>query len=211
MVTREQIQDEIVATGVSIEDYMEHYAGQHCEWVEGTVIKMSPGSLQHTKLIYYLYLLFDAFFELRPIGEAIGQPFVMRLPDVPNRRREPDVLIVLKTNPHELNDTYMDGPADLVIEVVSEESAERDHGEKFIEYERGGVPEYWIIDPLREETRFYQRDDKGRYRRQTEDSAGNYTTPALPGLKLHVPTPWQDDLPGPAAIVKAVRAMLESQ
>jgi len=43
-----------------------------------------------------------------------------------------------------LKHTYPDGPADLAIEIVSEESRLRDRGEKFAEYEVGGVKEYWI-------------------------------------------------------------------
>lgn len=212
MVTSEQtevtIHGEVIATGVSLEEFMERYAAHHCEWVEGVVIKMAPAARKHNKLIYYLEQLFEAYFELRPIGEVISQTFVMRLEAFPNRRREPDLMVVLKTNPHELKDTYMDGPADICIEVVSEESGERDHGEKFIEYEKGGVPEYWIIDHLRRETRFYRLDENGRYSRQAEDTAGYYRTPTLPGLALHVPTLWQDDLPGPGATHEAVKAML---
>ncbi len=199
----------IIATGVSLDDYMEHYAAQHCEWVEGYVIQIAPAELRHNTLIKYLAQLFDVYFELRPIGRVIIQPFVMRLPAYPNRRREPDLLVVLNTNPHELTKTYMDGPADICIEIVSEESTERDRGEKFQEYEKGGVPEYWVVDHLRHETQFYWLDEAGRYIRQ--DMLGDYRTPVLPGLALHVPTLWQDNLPGPGATVNAVKAMLEAQ
>jgi Uma2 family endonuclease len=202
---------EIVATNVSLEEYMEHYAADHCEWVEGVVIKMSPGTIKHNKIMQYLIHLFNAYFELNPIGALITQPFVMRLAAFPNRRREPDLLVVLKTNPHELKETYMDGPADLCIEIVSEDSIDRDHGEKFKEYEKGGVPEYWIVDPIHKESRFYRLNEAGIYSRQTEDAQGNYYTPALPGLALHVPTLWNEDLPGPGATSAAVKAMLENQ
>lgn len=212
MATQEQtsmeITGDIVAVDVSLEDYMEHYAADHCEWVEGVVIRMSPAELHHNEIIYYLYGLPKAFFELKPIGRVVGQPFVLRLPAFPNRRREPDLIVLLNDNPNELKNTFMDGPADIVIEVVSEESIDRDHGTKFGEYEKGGVPEYWIVDPIHKETRFYRLHDDGRYRRQTEDDNGDYQTPALPGLRLHVPTLWQDDLPGPAATARAVAEML---
>jgi Uma2 family endonuclease len=207
--TLSDVLGEIVAVGVTLEDYMEHYAADHCEWIEGVVIRVSPSELTHTKLIHYLYQLIDAFFELRPLGTVIGQPFVMRLPAFPRRRREPDLLVVLNTNPHELKKTYMDGPADICIEIVSEDSVDRDHGDKFKEYEKGGVPEYWIIDPLRDESRFYRLNEAGRYIRQAEDAQDNYRTPALPGLVLHVPTLWQDELPGPGTTSAAVKAMLE--
>jgi len=133
----------------------------------------------------------------------------MRLAAFPRRRREPDLLVILNTNTHELTDTYMSGPADICIEVVSEGSIDTDHGDKFKEYEKGGVPEYWIIDPLHTETRFYRLNPSGRYVRQSEDPEGNYHTPALPGFALHVPTLWQSALPGPGATFEAVKQMLE--
>jgi Uma2 family endonuclease len=199
---------EVVAVDVSLEEYMEHYAADHCEWVEGVVIRVSPSELKHVRLIYYFYQLLAAYFELRPIGVVVSQPFVMRLPAFPRRRREPDLFVVLKTNPHELKSTYMDGPADLCIEIVSEDSVDRDHGEKFAEYEKGGVGEYWIIDHLRRESRFYHLNEAGRYIRQTEDATGNYRTPILPGLILQVPLLWQEELPGPGATAEAVKMML---
>lgn len=200
---------DVVAVNVSLEDYMEHYAAEHHEWVEGAVIKMTPAERVHNDILYYLYLLLGAYFELRPFGTVIGQPFVMRLPAFPKRRREPDLLVVLKTNPHELKDTYLDGPADICIEVVSEGSVERDHGDKFQEYEKGGVPEYWIADPLRDEGRFYRLNETGRYIRQIEDADGFYRTPALPGFALHVPTLWTNPLPGPGATFRMVEEMLK--
>lgn len=197
----------VIATDVSLEDYMEHYAPQHCEWIEGVVIKMG-GSLKHNDLIMYLYFLLSVFFEHRPLGRVISHPFVLRLPAFPNRRREPDLMILLKTNPHELKDSYLDGAPDICVEVVSEESVERDHGAKFHEYEQGGVPEYWILDSLRGEARFYRLSDEGHYLRQNEDADGNYRPVALPGFVLHVPTLWLDDLPGPAAAMASVAHML---
>jgi Uma2 family endonuclease len=171
---------------------------------------MSPGSIKHNRLLQYLANLLNAYFELNPIGTLVIQPFVMRLAAFPNRRREPDLLVVLKTNPRELKETYMDGPADLCIEIVSEDSVDRDHGDKFREYEKGGVPEYWIIDPIHTETRLYRLNQEGRYSRQTEDEQGDYRTPTLPGLVLHVPTLWQDEFPGPGATSAAVKDMLDN-
>jgi Uma2 family endonuclease len=206
-----EVKTHVVTFNVSLEDYMEHYAADHCEWVEGVVIRVSPSEIKHVRLIYYFHQLLEVYFELRPIGRVVSQPFVMRLPEFPNRRREPDLFIVLDTNKNELKNTYMDGPADIVIEIVSEDSVERDHGEKFQEYEQGGVPEYWIIDHLREEARFYRRNSEGRYEPQPLDAEGNYRTPALPRLLVHVPTLWKENLPGPIATVEAVKRMLESE
>jgi Uma2 family endonuclease len=135
-------------------------------------------------------------------------PFLMRLPIGVNR--EPDLMIVLNTHLERLAKTAVNGAADICIEVVSQESILRDRGEKFREYEQGGVSEYWIWDILRAEALLYRRNEEGVYVRQPEDADGNYRTPLLPGLILNVPTLWREKLPGPAATAHAVQTMLES-
>lgn len=132
----------------------------------------------------------------------------MRLPAT-DSAREPDLQIILDGNPGTLHDTYMEGPADICIEVVSPESISRDHGTKFEEYEKGGVGEYWIIDPVHRECRFYHLGNDGVYVPQSEDADGYHTTPRLPNFRLHVPTLWAEKLPGPTQIAQTVRAMLK--
>ncbi len=39
----------IVATEISEQEYLDKYAEHHCEWVNGTVIKMAPATLNMTK------------------------------------------------------------------------------------------------------------------------------------------------------------------
>jgi Uma2 family endonuclease len=197
----------VVAAGVSADEYMERYAAHFYEWVKGFVIKMSPVALKHAAIDDYLGDLLKAYFALNPIGQVIGAPFVMRV-DSTDSRREPDLQVILTSNPGELTETYMHGPADICIEIVSTESVARDYGEKFEEYEAGGVREYWILDPIRTQTLFYRLDENGVYRQVLPDAEGNYRTPLLPGLVLHVPTLWDDALPDIVAIVEAVRHML---
>ena len=194
----------------SFEEYLERYAHDYYELVEGTLVKMSPVTLKHAALTSFLHLLLSVYFEFNAIGRVIPAPFVMRLTAI-DAYREPDLLVILKNNSGNLTETYMDGPADICIEVVSPESVARDHGKKFEEYEKGKVPEYWIVDPIHRECRFYRLDDSGHYVRHTEDEHGIYRTPALPNLALHVPTLWQDDLPGPLAVIEAVRKMMPSE
>lgn len=204
-------QPEMLARNVSLEDYMEHYAALGAEWVEGDVIKMPPIGLRHEEVRDYLRLLFQTYFSFKPIGRVLGEPFVMRLPTFPKRRREPDLMIVLKSNPHELQETSMTGPADICIEIVSPATVSIDHGDKFSEYEQGGVPEYWIVDPIRSECRFYRLNEEGIYLPIAVDAQGHYTTPALPGLVLSVPVLWQETLPNPIDVVESVREMLKDK
>ncbi len=193
---------------VSAEEYMEKYAHDFYEWVAGKVIPMTPVSDKHDTLARYVSFLFEAYFALKPIGRVKEAPFVLRL-DAVNARREPDLMIILNDNPGQFTDTAMIGPADICIEIVSLESSARDYGRKFTEYEAAGVKEYWIFDPIRRESRFCRLNPEGRYQTQALDGDGNYQTPLLPGLKLHVATLWQEPLPDFFAIGEMVRSMLE--
>jgi Uma2 family endonuclease len=201
---------EIVAVEVDEDEYMLNHAEHHREWVRGVVVNMSPISLQHDQIIGYLRELLRAYFALSPIGTVIGAPFVLRLAAVESRR-EPDLQVILNDNPGQLRETYMDGPADICIEVVSPDSVAVDYGEKLAEYERGGVGEYWIIDPARQVCHFYRLAESRLYGLHTPDANGMYTTPRLPRFQLQVAVLWAEPLPHIAQVVDMVRAMLADE
>jgi Uma2 family endonuclease len=197
---------EIIATGVSADDFLTQYADSHHEWVRGVVIAMSPQSLPHARLIKYLQHLLDAYFSFNAIGQTLTAPFVMR---IEKAFREPDVMVIRDDNASELTQNALVGPADICIEVVSPESASRDYGEKLIEYEQAGVREYWIIDPLRQRCQFNRLVSEVYTPIQPENDA--YQTPLLPRLSVHVPMLWHDPLPNLAAIMQSVQAMLADE
>jgi Uma2 family endonuclease len=165
---------------------------------------MSQVSEFHDRLTAYFRQLLDAYFVMTKIGRVRSAPFVMRLEE---SYREPDLQVILNTNSAQLTDTAMIGPADICIEVVLPESAPRDYGDKFVEYETAGVPEYWIIDPLRQRCDFNRRGEADVYHKISPDDQGLYRTPLLLRFALHVPTLWEPELPDFFAIGKAVQDM----
>ncbi len=193
---------------VTAEEYMEVYAAAFYEWVDGRLIEMSPASLRHEALIKYVLLLLETYFDIRSSGVVVTAPFVMQV-DTTHSRREPDLQVILHENPGQLTATAMVGPADICIEVVSPESSTRDRGEKFTEYEAGGVREYWLLDLLREEASFYRLTTEGVYQTILTGREGTYTTPLLSDLHIDVATLWQETLPGIRSVVQSVQAMLE--
>jgi len=196
----------IVATDVSEEDFLANYEG-HYEWVDGKVFDMAPVSSTNMNLQKYLMFLIDSYFSYRPIGQQRFDPFTMRLEGISNR--QPDIQVILGDNQENLGETYMNGPADIVIEIVSPKTAIIDRGIKFQEYQDGKVPEYWIIDPKAKEALFYRLSEEGHFIAQkvVEDT---YTTEQLPKLKLYIPTLWEKQHPNMQEILEAVKAMLDN-
>jgi Uma2 family endonuclease len=189
------------------EEFLEHYDGARAEWMDGKVVLMSPVSIRHEKIRKFLLLLLEAYFALTKNGQIYGEPVVMRLASQ-NSAREPDLFVVLKGNIVPVHASYIDGPADIVIEIVSEATGGTDYGEKFLEYEAGGVGEYWIVDPLRQRVRISRRGEDDQFFTILDGSEGEYTTPALPKFTLDVALLWRDELPSFYEIGDMARRMM---
>lgn len=171
------------------------------EWVEGAVLRMSPPSDRHQDVSRFLSAILSHYVEAFELGVVRPAPFQMKTGEaLPGR--EPDLLFVAKANVQRLKKNRLDGPADLVVEIISPESRARDRGEKFYEYEAGGVREYWLLDPDREQAELYVRDERGIYQFAPLDK-GVFESQVLPGLKLTVAWLWQDPLPPLLNVLKS--------
>jgi Uma2 family endonuclease len=155
--------------------------GRHIEWINGEVVEMPPIGEAHDRLDVFLLRLLGEFLEHHPLGELRHDPFNMKTgPNLPGRA--PDILFVSNKNRKRLKKTYLQGPADLVIEIISPGSEAIDRGDKFYEYEEGGVSEYWLIDPQRKRAEFYRLDKKRRFQLYPADADKVYRAAVIPGL-----------------------------
>jgi Uma2 family endonuclease len=172
------------------------------EWVNGVVVVMSPVSDEHNQLGLFLLRVLSEYVEAQDAGVLRYESFQMKTgPTLPGRN--PDILFVAKANLARLKSNHLEGPADLVVEIISPESEERDRKEKFAEYEQGGVREYWLLDPERKEAEFYQRDLEGKFQRVSSDDDGIYHSRVVSGLWINVGWLWQRPLPTLSAVRKA--------
>lgn len=162
---------------------------------------ISPASNEHQDLAGFLTALLRYFVEANRLGVIRFAPFQMKTgPSLPGR--EPDVIFVANEHRNRLKRTHLDGPADLVIEIISKDSRARDRGEKFYEYEQAGVPEYWLLDYLRKQAEFYSLGDDGFYHSVSADKDGIFRSVVLDGLWLKVDWLWQEPLPPLMTVLK---------
>jgi len=137
------------------------------EWVDGEVIIMSPVTDQHDDLTGWLRTLAQTFVEEREAGRVKGPEFMVRLPRQ-RRRRMPDLLFVQSAREHLIRTNHVEGAPDLIVEVVSQDSIARDWRQKYLEYERAGVREYWIIDPMAQRVEAYESGKGSKYKQIPE-------------------------------------------
>jgi len=171
------------------------------EWVDGEVIVFMPPKLRHQRLIGFVYALVSWYARYRDLGETVLAPFEMLILNG-RASRQPDVLFVARDHLDRLTDDRLLGPADLAVEVVSDDSVGRDQQAKLAEYQAAGVQEYWIFDPRprRHRAIFYRLGTDGTYAEAPVDADGRYRSVVLPGFWLDPVWLWQDPLPDPDAL-----------
>ncbi len=181
--------------------------GRVVEWNDGEIIYHMPPTLPHQDLTVFLAALLRAYAHTLAVGRVIAAPFEVKLwPGGPSR--EPDVFFVGRRNLSRLDERRLNGPPDLVVEVVSPSTAVLDRAEKFLEYERAGVEEYWIIDPRprQQQADFYTIGPDGRFAPAPVDDAGVYTSTVLPGFRLRLAWLWRPERVGVERAVAESRA-----
>jgi Uma2 family endonuclease len=174
-----------VERSITFDEFLVEYAEQHAEWVDGEVI-LIVNNTEHNDFLLFIGTLLRLFLQIRNLGKVTLAGVPMRLTSE-KTGREPDLMILLGENTKRIKATYVDGAADIAIEIVSPESVGRDYGDKFKEYAAAGVQEYWLFDQERDAILLYrlgEHDGKPAYIRQAADSRGRLYSTLLPGLYI---------------------------
>jgi Uma2 family endonuclease len=137
----------------------------------------------------------------------LGEVFVTRVAFRITERRgpEPDVAFVAKRRLGVVKKGFVDGPPDLAVEIVSQDSVERDYVVKRSIYEKAGVREYWIIDPDERQATFLRRH-RGKFR-PVELEGSVFESTILPGFRLNVKWLWSKRRP---SAYRVLRELLEA-
>jgi Uma2 family endonuclease len=130
------------------EDYLwlSDHASALIEFTDGYIDVLPIPTDRHQSILLFLYRLFFAAVELQD-GKVLVAPLRLRIR--PGKYREPDLLVVHSARDAHRQDQFWIG-ADLVLEVVSHDKPERDLVEQRGDYAEGGIPAYWIVNPLDE-------------------------------------------------------------
>ncbi|MBI3363145.1 MAG: Uma2 family endonuclease [Chloroflexi bacterium] len=185
---------------MTYEEFLE-WAGEsrQAEWVNGEVIVFMPPKTPHARLISFLSTLLNLFVKFFNLGEVLPAPYEMKVSPT-GSGREPDIIFIAAAHRDRVTPEKLLGPADLVVEIVSDDSVSRDRVDKFGEYEEISVPEYWIIDNRpgrRQRAEFYQLDEGGQFQPVPVGKDGIYRSKVIPGFWLNVNWLWAEEFPDP--------------
>ena len=162
------------------------------ELIDGEMLVASPASEQHEQVFGFLFSILGLFVAEHNLGIVRGSRTAMRLSDTDVY--EPDILFVARSRLSIVQSAYLDGPADLVVEILSRSTAYLDRGPKLATYALSGVREVWLIDPGKRTAEFY-RISGARYELLPLDADGIFRSQAVPGFWLRVEWLWEQPKP----------------
>jgi len=158
--------------------------GKRHELIDGEHYVTPSPNMRHQQISMNLTLMIGGWLEAHPLGRLFYAPFdvVFSKSDVV----EPDVLYVSNERSNVLTAPNVQGAPDLVIEIGSPSTRQRDETVKRRLYERSDVSEYWIVDPDIEVVRVYRRsgDSFARPVELSREAGDVLTTDLLPALEL---------------------------
>lgn len=172
-----------VDTRLTYEDYCNlPNDGKRYEIIDGELfVTPSPRRL-HQIVVGNLHLELGSFVKAHRLGRVFVAPFdvVFSHFDIV----EPDLLYISNARSAVLTEKNVQGAPDLLVEVLSETTAEVDRTTKLKLYARYGVQEYWIIDPEGPSAEIYRRQKEGFELAAKLKSPDSLTSPLFPGFNL---------------------------
>lgn len=119
--------------------------GTRHEVVAGELVVTPAPGVRHQDVVTRLAVRLRTFVDAHRLGTVLAGPIDVLFGE--GDYLEPDLVVVLEGSAHLLSDRGIEGPPELVVEVVSPSTAARDRGVKLERYRAYGVPEYWVVDP----------------------------------------------------------------
>ena len=152
------------------------------ELVEGKLFMSPTAGSPHQYIGTLLTVEIFPFVKENDLGQFFGRD-VHVIFDKHNHF-EPDLCFIAKDRLDIIQGPTLNGPPDLIIEIISESNRTHDTQLKFGYYKRFGVREYWLVDPRDRSISVYVLEED-RYELLGEFRAGERVeTRALAGLAL---------------------------
>lgn len=158
--------------------------GQRYEIIRGRLHVTPAPRPGHQRTVLEIAYWIRRFLERHPVGEVYVAPVDVRSGVADPV--QPDVLFVASENLEIVEEGWIAGAPDLVIEVESRTTREYDATVKRDAYESMGVREYWRIDPESRSVTVLCREGEAFGSEVVVHASETLTTPLLPGFDLPV-------------------------
>ncbi|WP_042354003.1 Uma2 family endonuclease [Bacillus rubiinfantis] len=179
------------------EDYLTWDESLRCEAIEGEIISMSPSPTpKHQDVVAELTAEFTIFLRGKecmafsaPIDVCLFASRETSNQDIQDWV-QPDLIVVCDQK--KITEKNIVGAPELVVEVLSPSTARNDRWIKYNSYEKAGVKEYWIVDPLNLSVEVYELNEASFKQTGVYGKEDTLTVGILPELQIQLNTIFKD-------------------
>ena len=154
------------------------------ELLDGEIFVVPSPNTNHQRIVGNLFLAFRDYARTAGSGEVFLSPLDVVLSD--HDVLQPDVTYVSLQRSHFVTERNISGAPDLVVEVLSPGTRDRDLTAKRAIYARWGVREYWIVDPEARTVEVMKAGEPDFETVRVYSEGAAATSPILEGLEIDV-------------------------
>jgi Uma2 family endonuclease len=154
------------------------------ELANGEVIVAPSPSNQHQAISMALSLALGNYVREHGLGVIRYAPHDVRL--YAGTVRQPDLFFVREENRDRFTGQVFEGGPDWIAEILSPADRHADEVVKLAEYERAGVPEYWLVDSEDATIRVYTLAGESYMLASQVGPGGIATSTAIAGFEVAV-------------------------
>ena len=176
-------------------DYRSWPDDERWELIDGVAYLMSAPSTPHQAVQREIFGTLYAFLRGNPC-RLFAAPLDVFFPRLREQAEDdvdtvvqPDIVVVC--DPDKIRHNGIWTAPDVVVEILSPSTSRKDQNEKYRLYERSGVREYWVVDPMGKWLQQYRLGADGRFEVERTYESGSLESPALPGLVIDVAVLWE--------------------
>ena len=120
--------------------------GKRREAIGGELFVTPAPSVRHQRISQRLERALHRFLQEPGHGEVFHAPIGVEFPAT-GEGLQPDILFVSEERKGIVAEDWLRGAPDLVVEILSPTTEDRDRGIKRELYQRQGVRQYWVVNP----------------------------------------------------------------
>lgn len=167
-------------TKLTVEGYLQTSDDERYELLDGELFIPPAPSIAHQHVAMKLGTRLDSYVEEANLGVVFSAPtdVVLTQTDVV----QPDLIFISSERAGIVTTANIQGAPDLIVEIRSDSTAERDETLKRQLYEECSVQEYWLVDPEARTITVLLLGEDGYAEAATYTEGHTLTSPMLEGF-----------------------------
>ncbi len=152
-----------------------------CQLINGELIMSPAPHPNHQRVLRELFKVFDS---VNLPGEIFFAPIDLYIDN--KNVFQPDLAYVSAENKSVITNRGIEGPIEIVVEIISPSNSYTDRNQKKSSYLKFGIKEYWIVDPGNKSIEIYSPQSGGEVPIVFLSEEGLVASPLIKELKFEL-------------------------